>query len=62
MTQTTFRNRPIITAALLAFTLLAAGCGSDKVSRTTTTESTTAVAPAPVTSSTTTTTSRQTQP
>lgn len=62
MTSKTSYLRLLPVAALLAGTILVAGCSSDKVTKTTTTEQSTTTTPAPVVSSTTTTTVRQTQP
>jgi hypothetical protein len=63
MTNMTSLLRLSALAALLAGTVLVAGCSSDKVTKTTTTEQSTTTTPPPVVSSTTTTTTvRQTQP
>ena len=64
MTDTKFGLKFLTAAALVAGTVLVAGCDSDKETKTTTTEqSTTTAAPMPPTSySTTTTTTEQTRP
>jgi len=64
MTDTKFSLKFLTAAALVAGTVLVAGCDSDKETKTTTTEhsaSTTAPMP-PATYSTTTTTTEQTRP
>jgi hypothetical protein len=67
MTNMTFRLRFLPVAALLAGTVLLAGCGGpDRVSKTTTTEQSTSMTPMPppppVSSSSSTTTTIQTRP
>lgn len=62
MTSTMPCVRLFTIVALLANTVLLAGCGSSEKVTKTTTEQTTTTQPPPVTSSTTTTTTKQVQP